>query len=137
MRFAGWFVFLAVGCASRSSLPGGDTSMADAAIEVAPDAWSRDVSGSTCAERTSTCPVDDFGPLKTVQAVYEECAAATGAACGDLVLVFDAEGCLARIADITYYSPAFVECVARVTGAKRWQCAIGGNSLHMFESCAR
>lgn len=125
-------------CASRSTLDAtrADTGAdADVAVDTAPETWSRETSGSSCAERPTTCPVDDWGPLRTVQAVYEECTALTGKACGDLRLVFDAEGCLRAIEDIASYSPAFVDCVARLANAKRWQCASGGAAYHMFQSC--
>lgn len=133
-------IFIAtLGCASRSTLhatraDGGDL---DAAVDAPVETSSREVAGSACAARPSACPVDDFGPLKTAQAVFAECTAATGAACGDLRLVFDAEGCLERIEEIAQYSTAFVDCVERTVGARRWQCAIGGAGYHMLESCER
>ncbi len=128
---------LCAGCASRSTLDAtrADASGVDVVVDAPPETWSRETSGSACMERPTTCPVDDWGPLRTVQAVYEECTVATGRACGDLRLVFDAEGCLRAIEDISFYSPAFVDCVARVANAKRWQCAGGGAAYHMFQSC--
>jgi hypothetical protein len=129
-------VALTMSCASRSALlRENDATVPDAAIDTRPEAWSREVSGPTCADRPSTCPVDDFGPLKTVQSVFEQCSGEVGKACGDLRLVFDQDGCLAMIDEVVYYPTPFVDCVQRVTSAKRWQCAIGGGAYHMFEAC--
>lgn len=126
-------------CASRSTLHANrdDAAEVDTAVDTTPETWGRETAvGPACAERDWTCPMDDWGPLRTVQQVYEQCTAATGAACGDLRLVFDNEGCLSAIDEIHTYSAAFVDCVERAAGAKRWQCASGGDAYHMFQSCA-
>lgn len=124
-------------CASRSSLhahraDAGDTA---APADVGPETWERAVSGAPCGDRPAICPVDDWGPTRAVEAVFAECTAALGASCGDLRLVFNADGCLARIDEITAYSPDFVDCVARAASVARWKCAAGGAAYHMFQSC--
>ncbi len=142
-----WFVSalclcLPSACASRSTLHAHRAEVGDdvdASVDTGPETWAHEVGPApvACADRPATCPVDDWGPLRAVQAVYEECSAATGSACGDLRLVFDTEGCLSAIDEITTYSPTFVDCVERAASAKRWTCANGGGrAYHMFQSCS-
>lgn len=124
-------------CASRSTLHAdkSDAAEPDVIVDTPEETWSRETGGATCSERPAICPMDDWGPIRAVAAIYEKCGAETGAACGDLRLSFDAEGCVVLIDEISRYSPAFVECVAREASATRWQCAKGGAAYHMFQSC--
>lgn len=134
------------GCASRSQLdrtaPTNDATSADVTVSDTdqPDVltfetWGREVAVSECSARTETCLIGhDFGPSKAVTDVYSACATKLGAACGDLSMVFDAEGCLVEIREIHDYTTAFVDCVAETTSATRWQCA-KSRTLRMFQAC--
>jgi hypothetical protein len=148
-----------LGCASRSSLDhaarardaaldgAADASVDSGTFDVAsnaddaePDAppfetWSAEAGGAACSSRATAC-LDglDFGPGRAVADVFTACAARVGAACGDLLLAFDAEGCLTEVREIRDFSPAFVECVARTVSLARWECA-AGKSLRMLQAC--
>lgn len=138
-----------MGCASRSTLDRSprDDAEVDAGVgdvvrvdtELADlgggETWSLEAGGSTCATREVSCRIGhDFGPSKAVADVFTECAASTGAACGDLSLAFDAEGCLVEVREIREYSAAFVDCVAGLATKTRWECA-AGKTLRMFQAC--
>jgi len=125
---------LSIGCASRSALHASDAGVAETAIDAGPETWGVDASGAECLTRPTVCPRGDFGAIATVTATYEECAKSTPA-CGDLTMVFDAEGCLVRISEISEYPATFVECVERAVSANRWLCADNKN-LHMAQACA-
>jgi len=138
---------LVAGCASRSQLdhaPRGDAgeellvdaSAVDTALpDTAGETWSREAGGDACLARPVTCLIGhDFGPSKGVADVFTQCTTTVGAACGDLLMVFDADGCLAEVRDIREYSSAFVDCVLKTAGATRWECA-AGKSLRMLEAC--
>lgn len=150
---------LIAGCASRSALDrsprgdataddarddgpapaedgGRDASVVDSELpDLGGETWSLEAGGPTCATREVSCRIGhDFGPSKGVADVFTQCSATVGAACGDLLMVFDADGCLVEVRDIREYSPAFVECVARLGGATRWECAAGKN-LRMLQAC--
>lgn len=148
MRWILAFAALVSGCASRSQLDrasredGGevgalnDSGREDAeAVDVAGETWSREAGGEACSTRAVSCLIGhDFGPSKSVADVFTACSAKTGTACGDLLMAFDAEGCLAEVREIREYSAAFVECVAAEASATRWECA-SGKSLRMLQAC--
>lgn len=121
-------------CASRSALHavGDDASVI---VDAAPETYDREASGAACMSRPTSCPRDDFGPLKGVTAVYDACVMKVGAACGDMTMVFDDDGCLVALLGIQGYSPAFVDCVEKTASATRWICA-PGKRLNMFQGCA-
>lgn len=123
-------VGLLVGCASRSTLYA-QTDVAPV-VDSGPETYSRTVGAGDCPMRPTSCPKDDFGPLKGVTATYEACS--DGGACGDMTMVFDAEGCLVALNNIHTYSPSFVDCVATRASATRWLCA-PSKSLQMFQGC--
>ncbi len=140
---------VALGCASRSRLSlaavddAGSESDVARTVDGAPpledvfvETWSREAGGDICTARPSIClGGDDFGPSKSVRAVFEQCSGEVGFLCGDLALVVDAEGCVVAVEQISGYSGAFVECVVRVTGMQRWQCA-SGRTMRMVQQCA-
>jgi len=123
-------------CASRSPL---HHLEADGTVEVdaAPEAWNVEASGPECVSRPTACLKDDFGPNKALKLVFDECTGSVGKSCGDMTLVFDAQGCLLTLNEISQYSPAFVACVERVVSGTRWLCAVGkgGTSYHLLDAC--
>lgn len=130
-------------CASRSTLHSqrSDAQAADADVDPGPidtgasEAHSEEVApGPACATRAPDCPIDDFGPRFALIKTYETCAAAVASECGDLYLVFDAEGCLVEVKDIRDFSPAFVACVIDWVGAHRWQCG-SNKTFRMLQAC--
>lgn len=127
--------YLFLGCASRSTLHASANSDATSEITVDSPAetYGREASASDCSARATSCPKDDFGPLKGVTAVFDVCNT-TRDACGDMTLVFNDDGCLVELAGIQDYKPAFVECVLREASATRWLCA-PGKRLQMFQGC--
>jgi hypothetical protein len=121
---------IVLGCASRSTL----YAQSDAAppADTAPETYSRTIDAADCMARPTSCPKDDFGPLKGVTATYEACT--DGSACGDMTMVFDGNGCLVALNNVQTYSPSFVACVEKTASATRWICA-PGKSLQMFQGC--
>ncbi|MBL8714975.1 MAG: hypothetical protein JNL79_03220 [Myxococcales bacterium] len=138
-------VWAGTGCASRSSLASlkADASE-DSALETDPDASRFDTTsearteevapGPACATRPGDCPIDDFGPRFALIKAYETCASAVASECGDLYLVFDAEGCLLEVKDIRDFSKAFVDCIIGHVGASRWMCG-SNKTFRMYQAC--
>lgn len=132
-------------CASRTTLHSQRSDASDAddtdtdpgPIDTgASEARSEEVApGPACATRAPDCPIDDFGPRFALIKTYETCAAKVANECGDLYLVFDAEGCLAEVKDIRDFSPAFVACVVDWVSAHRWQCG-SNKTFRMLQACS-